>query len=179
MAGKKDAIGDATKPRLSLIPKEALWAMGGALTYGETHYGSHNWREGIKLSILLDAALRHVNEFIAGEDIDQKSQNHHLGNAMANLAMAISLQQNKPEMDDRYKAYNSTDDDDLQENVYIMTKSVPDNYLNDGAFLIHNSCEIINTPNGGLDYVKIKTSGPGTIVTLKEALDLGLVKKNG
>jgi len=101
--GKKDAIGDLNKPRLSLIPQKALWALGGALTYGEKHYGTHNWRGGIKISYLLDAALRHINEFNAGENIDQKSQNHHLGNAMANLAMAIELSETNPEMDDRYK----------------------------------------------------------------------------
>ncbi len=101
--GKKDAIGDMSKPRLSLIPKKALWALGKALTYGEHHYGAHNWRKGIKISYLLDAAMRHINEFNDGEDIDQKSQNHHLGNAMANLAMIIELLETKPEMDDRFK----------------------------------------------------------------------------
>jgi hypothetical protein len=104
--GKKDAIGDLNKPRLSLIPKRALWALGGALTYGEKHYGTHNWRKGIKVSYLLDAALRHINEFNAGENIDQKSQNHHLGNAMANLAMAIELSETNPELDDRYGRNN-------------------------------------------------------------------------
>jgi hypothetical protein len=103
MAGKKDAIGDLNKPRLSLIPIEALWALGKALTYGEVHYGTHNWRDGIKISYLLDAAMRHINEFNAGEDIDIKSKNHHLGNAMANLAMVISILANNPEMDDRWK----------------------------------------------------------------------------
>lgn len=101
--GKKDAIGDPNKPRLSLIPQKALWALGGALTYGEKHYGTHNWRKGIKVSFLLDAALRHINEFNNGENIDKKSQNHHLGNAMANLAMAIELSETNPEMDDRFK----------------------------------------------------------------------------
>lgn len=101
--GKKDAIGDSNKPRLSLIPKRALWALGGALTYGEKHYGTHNWRQGISVSFLLDAALRHINEFGSGENIDEKSQNHHLGNAMANLAMAIEICATKPELDDRYK----------------------------------------------------------------------------
>lgn len=101
--GNKDAIGDTSKPRLSLIPKSALWALGGALTYGEKHYGTHNWRKGIPVSVLLDAALRHINEFNAGENIDQKSQNPHLGNAMANLAMAIELLQTNPDMDDRFK----------------------------------------------------------------------------
>jgi hypothetical protein len=103
LVGKKDAIGDMSKPRLSLIPQKALWALGGALTYGEKHYGAHNWRSGIKISYLLDAALRHINEFNAGENIDQKSQNHHLGNAMANLAMAIELSETRPYLDDRFK----------------------------------------------------------------------------
>lgn len=101
--GKKDAIGDPNKPRLSLIPKEALWALGGALTYGEKHYGAHNWRKGLKVSHLIDAALRHINEFNTGENIDEKSQNHHLGNAMAGLAMAIWMLEHKPELDDRFK----------------------------------------------------------------------------
>lgn len=101
--GKKDAIGDPNKPRLSLIPKEALWQMGGAFTYGEKHYGSHNWRKGIKISYLLDAAIRHINEFNDGENIDVKSGNPHLGNAMADLAMAIELLKNNPDMDDRHK----------------------------------------------------------------------------
>lgn len=100
--GKKDAIGDPNKPRLSLIPKEALWALGGALTYGEKHYGTHNWKKGLPISVLLDAALRHINEFNTGENIDEKSKNHHLGNAMANLSMAIWTLEHKPEMDDRW-----------------------------------------------------------------------------
>lgn len=101
--GNKDAIGDPNKPRLSLIPKEALWALGKALTHGEERYGTHNWRKGIKLSYLLDSALRHINEFNDGQDIDEQSQNIHLGNAMANLAMAIELYYRNPDMDDRFK----------------------------------------------------------------------------
>lgn len=103
MAGKKDAIGDLNKPRLSLIPKEALWALGGALTHGETRYGKENWKLGIKISYLLDSALRHISQFNSGEDIDQQSNNYHLGNAMANLSMAIWMCQHKPDFDDRWK----------------------------------------------------------------------------
>lgn len=101
--GKKDAIGNTKKPRLSLIPRRALWWLGGALTYGENHYGTHNWRNGIKISYLLDAAMRHITEFNDGENIDGPSQNHHLGNAMANLAMAIEISETQPQLDDRYK----------------------------------------------------------------------------
>lgn len=101
--GKKDAMGDPNKPRLSLIPKEALWQIGGALTYGEKHYGTHNWRKGIPISLLLDAAMRHISQFAEGEDIDPGSGNPHLGNAIANLCMAIQLLKDKPSCDDRFK----------------------------------------------------------------------------
>lgn len=105
--GNKDAIGNLNKPRLSLIPKNALWALGGALSYGELHYGTYNWRKGIRVSYLIDAALRHINEFNDGEDIDVKSKNHHLGNAMANLAMAIEISQTMPELDDRWSKHGT------------------------------------------------------------------------
>jgi hypothetical protein len=102
LQGKKDAIGNDDKPRLSLIPKEALWELGKALTYGEKHYGTHNWRKGIKLSFLLDAAMRHITQFADGEDIDV-SKVHHLGCSMANLAFAITLHKLMPSCDDRNK----------------------------------------------------------------------------
>lgn len=103
MSGKKDAIGDDEKPRLSLIPRVALWAMGKALSYGEKHYGSHNFRGGIKVTYLLDAALRHIMQYLDGEDFDEKSKCHHLGSAMANLAMALQVVQDNKELDDRFK----------------------------------------------------------------------------
>lgn len=103
MTGSKDAIGNPEKPRLSLIPKVALWALGKALAYGEKHYGQYNFKKGIPVSILCDSALRHIHQFMDGEDMDVESQNLHLGNAMANLAMAIDMMENKKECDDRYK----------------------------------------------------------------------------
>lgn len=104
MAGKKDSLTDKkNKPRLSLIPKEALYELGHALTYGEGKYGTHNYKEGIKLSYLLDAAMRHINQFNNGENIDLESGNHHLGHALASLAMAVDTFYNRPEYDDRYK----------------------------------------------------------------------------
>lgn len=100
---KKDSIGDINKPRLSLIPKSALWALGGALTHGEVRYGTNNWRNGIPITYLCDSAIRHILQFLDGEDIDLQSNNPHLGNALANLSMTIEILQTKPEMDDRWK----------------------------------------------------------------------------
>lgn len=99
---KKDSIGAHNKPRLSLIPKSALWALGGALTHGEVRYGTNNWRKGLPVTFLCDSAIRHILQFLDGENIDKQSQNPHLGNAMANLSMAIEMIESIPEMDDRY-----------------------------------------------------------------------------
>lgn len=99
--GKKDAIGDPEKPRLSFLPKEAVWEIGKAFSYGEIHYGANNWKNGLKVTYLIDAALRHIFQFLDGENLDSKSKCHHLGSAIANLCMAIWMLARKPELDDR------------------------------------------------------------------------------
>jgi hypothetical protein len=92
------------KPRLSLIPKSAIWAMGMGFTHGVKKHGEHRYRQdGINISELIDSTLRHVEQFNSGEDIDIDSGNLHLGNAMCNLAMIIELMEIKPECDDRFK----------------------------------------------------------------------------
>lgn len=98
--GKKNDDG---KPSISLIPKEALWGMAKALTYGAKKYGRHNFREGISYSRLADACYRHLSAFIDGEDIDEESGNNHLYHALASLAMLTFMFHNRKNMDDRYK----------------------------------------------------------------------------
>lgn len=104
MAGKKGSLTDRkNKPRMSLIPKDAVWEIGKAFTYGESKYGSHNYKQGISISHLLDASIRHTLQFSNGEDFDEESEVLHLGCAMANLAMAIDMYYNNKKFDDRYK----------------------------------------------------------------------------
>lgn len=100
---KRGTKADDSKPDLSLIPKDALWEMAKAFTYGANKYGRHNYREGIEISRLLAAAMRHITQFNEGENHDEESQALHLGNAMAGIAMAIYMYYNKPDMDNRYK----------------------------------------------------------------------------
>lgn len=100
---------DQGKPRLSLIPKEAIWEIGNALTYGANKYGQFNFRKGISHSRLLDAAMRHITEHIAGEDVDPESGNTHISHALGSLAMLAWMIKHKPELDDRYNG----DDDEI------------------------------------------------------------------
>ena len=93
---------DNNKPNLALIPKEAMWHMGQALAYGASKYGADNFKEGMQIRRSLAAALRHIYQFLDGENIDAESGCNHLGNAMASLAMACYTLENRPEFDDRY-----------------------------------------------------------------------------
>jgi hypothetical protein len=93
---------DNGKPRLSLIPKEALWGMAQALTYGAQKYAADNYKLGIEYRRLADATLRHLTAWLDGEELDPESGLSHLDHAMASMAMLKYMATNVPEMDDRY-----------------------------------------------------------------------------
>jgi Domain of unknown function (DUF5664) len=95
---------DQDKPALAYIPKAALYAEGEAFSYGAKKYAAWNYKNGISVTRTLGAALRHLLQFLDGEDKDAESGTHHLGCARANIAMALDTLENHPSMDDRYKA---------------------------------------------------------------------------
>lgn len=103
LTGNKEAKDNNSKPRMSLIPREALLELAKALTAGEKKYGSHNWRKGIPISYLLDASIRHIYQFLEGENFDEETKTHHLGCAMANLSFAINMFYTNIDADDRFK----------------------------------------------------------------------------
>lgn len=94
---------DQEKPPLAYIPKAALFAEGEAFKYGAKKYAPFNYRNGIVVTRTLSAAIRHIVQFLHGEDLDSESGVHHLGCARANLAMALDTLESHPEMDDRFK----------------------------------------------------------------------------
>lgn len=92
---------DNGKPKLHLIPKEAMEMMAQALEYGANKYGKRNFEAGIAYTRLLDAALRHLYKWAHKEDFDEESGLNHISHAMSNLAMLAYMIKNKPDMDDR------------------------------------------------------------------------------
>lgn len=85
----KDAIvGD--KVPLHLVPAafKALTAIG--LAEGRFKYGAWNWRKaGVRASVYLDAHMRHIDDWINGEDHDPETGVHNLANAAACLAIIV------------------------------------------------------------------------------------------
>lgn len=98
---------DEDKPKVALLSSEALLGMAKVMTFGEKKYGSHNWRNGINLSRLISASLRHILKYNSGKDTDEETGINHLSHAMCCLMMAVEQQIYKPEFDDRYKSDSS------------------------------------------------------------------------
>lgn len=100
---------DGGKPRMSLVDPYALTEFAKALTFGEKKYGTHNWRKGFRYSRLLDGAMRHINAFNDGEDLDPESGLSHLAHAMCNLMFLLKNTQTHPELDDRHNSISEAD----------------------------------------------------------------------
>lgn len=101
----KTAFGMAKIPSLSVIPSTAILELGKAFNNGASKYGAFNWREGkISSSVYMDAAMRHLLAWYDGEELAEDSGVHHLGHAMACLALVLdsqvcgTLNDNRPKM---------------------------------------------------------------------------------
>jgi hypothetical protein len=97
----KDGIG-STKLPLHLWPKTAtaLGCMG--LLDGAAKYGRSNFRAiGVRASIYVDAAERHLAKWFEGEDLDPDSGLPHLSHALASIAIIVDAQAAGKLNDDR------------------------------------------------------------------------------
>ena len=99
---------DGGKPQLSLIPQLALLEVGKSFTYGAIKYAKWNYSKGMEYTRYTDAALRHINNALRGNDTDEESGEYklmHLANAIASLMMCLDNQLTNKVTDDRNKNY--------------------------------------------------------------------------
>lgn len=63
------AVRDAArgKPRYSLIPPGPLRRLAQQYTKGADKYDDHNWAKGMPVSVLLDSAFRHLEDWRSGD----------------------------------------------------------------------------------------------------------------
>lgn len=93
---------DSNKVPLDLIPYEALEEIGKVLGFGKDKYGKANWANGISYSRLIAAAMRHLNQYNAGLDLDDESSLNHISHAACNLVFLLWMQKHRPDLDDRW-----------------------------------------------------------------------------
>lgn len=97
----KDAIGSDKLP-LHLWPETATLMGTLGLLDGALKYGRNNWREtGVRATIYIDAAKRHINAYAEGEDLDPDSGMPHLSHALACLAILVDAEAAGKLNDDR------------------------------------------------------------------------------
>lgn len=101
LSNPKDLIGSDKLP-LHLWPETASALGCLALLDGALKYGRSNWRAvGVRASIYVDAAKRHLNKWFEGETVDPDSGLPHLAHALACLAIVIDAEVAGKLTDDR------------------------------------------------------------------------------
>jgi len=97
----KDLIGD-TKPDLSLVPPAAVIYMALAMGDGAKKYGPYNWREKkVRCRVYLAACMRHIQQFLDGEECAEDSGRPHLAHALACLGIIADAKETGNLVDDR------------------------------------------------------------------------------
>ncbi len=105
IASKNESGGtkhDSNKPRMELLPQEALEEIAKVLTFGAKKYDDNNWRKGFDYSRLIGASLRHIAAFQQNENTDPESGESHLAHAACCLLFLITHEKLKLGKDDRW-----------------------------------------------------------------------------
>ncbi|MCA8985824.1 MAG: hypothetical protein KDA76_19060 [Planctomycetaceae bacterium] len=98
----KDIVG-SRKPALHLVPPSANILEAVVFGHGADKYGgAYNWRvKPVRTSIYISAAMRHLAQWLDGQNDDAESGISHLAHARACLAILIDAQTTASLIDDR------------------------------------------------------------------------------
>lgn len=94
---------DTDKLQWSLLPMDALSLVVKVMMFGAKKYSVNNWRKGMEWTRLYDAAKRHMDAWLGGEDLDPESGLPHIAHAICCLLFALWYGLKGVGSDDRYK----------------------------------------------------------------------------
>jgi len=77
------------------------WHLRGCPALSITTTGDRNWEKGIAWSRVYGAALRHLNAWYGGENLDPETGRSHLWHAATNIMFLMEFENTHPELDDR------------------------------------------------------------------------------
>ena len=87
---------------VSVVPPASFFYEAAAFQDGQEKYGPYNWRKtNVRLSVFMDAALRHLLAYYDGENFAKDSGVHHLGHAKACIGIIIDGFESGVLIDDR------------------------------------------------------------------------------
>jgi hypothetical protein len=97
----KDRLG-AKKPPLTLVPPALLIYTSRVMALGAAKYGPYNWREKkVRLTVYIEAAMRHLMALFDGEDTDPESGMPHSAHAAACMGIILDALATGNLIDDR------------------------------------------------------------------------------
>ena len=92
---------DQGKPRVDLVPPEAVLELARVLGFGAQKYDARNWELGMEWSRPYAAAIRHLLSWWSGENLDPESGLPHLSHALCNLTFLVTYTVKNTGTDDR------------------------------------------------------------------------------
>lgn len=95
---------DEGKPRMDLVPPEAVWALADILTVGANKYTDRNWEQGMDWGRVYAACQRHLWAWWGGEDTDPETGRSHLAHALACISFLLTYEQRQIGIDTRSKS---------------------------------------------------------------------------
>ena len=97
------------KPQSHHIPPRFILELADLLTKSADKYGRWNFAKGQSYTMAYDSLMRHITEFMDGEDYDIESGKSHLLHIAANAMIMWTTQmyqiEHHPELDDRFNKF--------------------------------------------------------------------------
>ena len=95
LGNDQSAKADGGKVRLTLVPRDAIWAIATVREYGTSKYGDpDNWKR-VEMQRYRDAAFRHFLRYLDDPTgADEESGLPHLWHLMTNVAFLCELEDN-------------------------------------------------------------------------------------
>jgi hypothetical protein len=94
---------DDGKPPMAHLPWKALREVSLVQIAGKDKYGDfHNYRKGMEVGRNLSCAVRHIADFMDGDDLDSETKRSHLASAALRCLFALQNILEKTAIDDRY-----------------------------------------------------------------------------
>lgn len=86
---------DTDKPRWSLLPPRTLNEVIAVLEYGAKKYQADNWKYvDNAYQRYYDAAMRHVDAWWNGQQLDPETNKHHLAHAICCMMFLMYIDNN-------------------------------------------------------------------------------------
>ncbi len=104
VAGRAETRDDG-KPPLAYLPWAAIDEMALVQAYGHKKYGDfYNYRRGLEVGRNLSCAIRHIRDYMNGDDKDHESGLNPLAHALTRIAFVLQNLKDGKAIDDRFKA---------------------------------------------------------------------------